>query len=146
MSFKSAFSFSNTSAVQYHIAKHQKILQIILSVSPLQIRPHIKNCVINHHKLLIYVDSAVWATQLRFFHTQIKKAINSKSRENISQIRIRLLPPTPYRQDRKAKKIIPSAENIALIHNHATTVTEGKLKNALFNLSQTLQQRSQQQE
>ena len=143
MSFKSAFSFSNTSAVQYHLAKHQKILQIILSVCPTQIQPHIKDCVINQNRLLIYVSSAVWASQLRFFHTQIKDAVNKQSQEKIEQIRIRILPPAPYSPEKKSKKTIPSTENINLLHDNATAITEGKLKNALLKLSNTLQQHKQ---
>ncbi len=143
MSFKTAFSFANTSAFQYSIAKHQKILSIVLSVSPIQIQPHIKACVINHKKLLIYVDSAVWATQLRFCHAQIKEAINSQSQETVHHIRIRIASPTPYRLEKKAKKTIPSVENINLIHDNATALTESKLKNALLKLSDTLQQYNQ---
>jgi len=143
MSFKSAFSFSNTSAVQHHLAKHQKILKIILSVSPAQIQPHIKDCVINHNKLLIYVSSAAWASQLRFFHSQIKEAVNSQSNEKIEQIRIRILSPPPYEKIKKVKKLIPSTENIDLLRNNATSTTEGKLKSALLKLSHTLQQHNQ---
>ncbi len=143
MSFKSAFSFSNTAAVQYHIARHQKILGIILSVSPMPIQPHIKDCVINHNKLLIYVDSAAWATQLRFFHSQIKEAVNSQSSEKVNHIRIRIFSPAPYQSEKKEKKLIPSPENIDLIRHNAATIAEGKLKSALLNLSKTLQQHSQ---
>ena len=143
MSFKTAFSFSNTSAVQRHLARHQKILSIILSVTPDQIQPHIKDCVINQNRLLIYVSSSAWASQLRFFHTQIKEAINEQSKEKIEQIRIRILSPEPYRAEKESKKIIPSAENIDLLRNNATAITESKLKNALLKLSNTLQQRGQ---
>ena len=143
MSFKSAFSFSNTSAVQRHIARHQKILEIILSVSPAQIRPHIKDCVINHNKLLIYVSSAVWASQLRFFHSQIKEAVNSQSKEKVELIRIRILSPTPYKTEEKSKKIIPSTENIDMLRNNAAAITESKLKIALLKLSNTLRQHNQ---
>ena len=143
MSFKSAFALSNTSAVQYHLVKHQKILGIILSVSPVQIQTHIKDCVINHNKLLIYVSSAAWASQLRFFHTQIKEAVNNRSKERIEQVRVRILPPAPYKTEKKSKKIIPSVENIDLLRHYATYISEGKLKNALLNLSHTLQQHNQ---
>ena len=143
MSFKTAFSFSNTSAVQRHLARQQKILRIILSVSPDQIRPHIKDCVMNQNRLLIYISSAAWASQLRFYHAQIKEAVNEQGKEKVEQIRIRILPPEPYRAEKKSKTIIPSAENIDLLRNNATTITEGKLKNALLKLSNTLQQRSQ---
>lgn len=143
MSFKSAFSFSNTSAVQRHLARHQKILGIILSVSPAQLQPHIKDCVINYNKLLIYVSSAVWASQLRFFDAQIKEAVNEQSSEKIAQIRIRILPPDPYKLEKKVKKIIPSSENIDLLRNNAKAIAQGKLKDALLNLSNTLGQKNQ---
>ncbi len=143
MSFKSAVSFSNISAVQQHIAKHKKILAIILSVSPAQLQPHIKDCVVNHNKLLIYVSSAAWASQLRFFHAQIKEAVNSQSKEKVELIRIRVLSPSPYKKKNKQKKLIPSPENIELLRNNATTITEGKLKSALLKLSNTLQQSNQ---
>ena len=143
MSFKSALSFSNTTAIKYHIAKHQKILGIILSVSPKPIQPHIKDCVINQNKLLIYVDSAVWATQLRFFHSQIKEAVNSQSSEKVSHIRIRIFSLAPYQPEKKEKKLIPSPENINLISHNAATIAEGKLKSALSKLSKTLQHHSQ---
>ena len=139
MSFKNAFSFSNTAAVQRHLIKHRRILAIILSVSPTQIQPYIKDCVINQNKLLIYVSSAVWASQLRFFQTQIQEAVNRQSNERIEKIRIRILPPDPYKTANKTKKIIPSTENIDLLRNNAETITEGKLKNALLKLSNTLQ-------
>jgi len=146
MSFKSAFSFSNTSAVQRHLIRHQRILQIIVSVSPAQIQPHIKDCVINQNKLLIYVSSAAWASQLRFFHSQIKSAVNSQANEKIDQLRIRILPPAPYKAEKKSEKKIPSVKNIDLLGNNASTSTEGKLKDALLNLSLTLRQHTRKEE
>ena len=143
MRFKSAYSFSNTAAVQRHLARHQKVLQIILSVTPEQIRSHIKSCVINHNTLLIYVSSASWASQLRFFHAQIKAAVNTQSTEKVQQIRIRLLSPAPYKAEKKSEKIIPSAETIDLLGNNASTAKEGKLRDALLKLSQTLKKKNQ---
>lgn len=139
MTFKSIFSFSNTTAIQLHLAKHQAILNIILSISPDQIRPHIKDCVINHDKLLIYVSSAAWASQLRFFQKQIKDAINQQSKEKIATIRIRIINPAPYKVVQEDNKKIPSKESIDQLHNHATAIAEGKLKAALLRLSHTLQ-------
>lgn len=139
MSFKTAFSFSHRSAIQQRLIRHQKLLNIVLSVSPIQIQPHIKDCVINEHKLLVYVSSAVWASQLRFFHSQIKEAVNRGSAETIINIRIRILSPEPYKIERQAIKRVPSTQTIAFIADNAESVTEGKLKDALLKLSHTLQ-------
>ena len=139
MGFKSAFSFSSTAAIQYRLAKHKKILGIVLSVSPAQIQPHIKDCVINHDKLLIYVSSAAWASQLRFFHTQIKKAVNQQSGEKIATIRIRIVVPSPLKTVNREKKSIPSVENVEMLRNNADALPEGNLRKALLKLSHTLE-------
>ena len=143
MSFKNASFFSYTSAIQSHLNRHQKILRIILSASPYQLRPHIKDCVINDNgRLLIYVSSAAWASQLRFLSAQLKDAVNSKSNERIQQIRIRVLTPEPFKAEVEEKKIIPSMENIDLIRSSAEGFSGSKLENALLSLSDTLKKHS----
>ncbi len=139
MSFKNASSFSRIpTAIQLHLVKHRRILGIILSVSPDQLKPHIKDCVVNEDSLMIYVSSAVWASQLRFCSTQIQAAVNAQSKERIQKIRVRVLTPDPFKAEKKSQKIVPSTENIESLRNNADTLSEGKLKNALLNLSNTL--------
>ncbi|MDF1582890.1 MAG: DciA family protein [Methyloprofundus sp.] len=139
MSFKNVSSFSRIpTAIQLNLAKNQRILRIILSVSPAQLKPYIKDCVVNEESLMIYVSSAVWASQLRFCSAQIQTAVNTQSKENIRKIRVRVLAPTPFKAEKKSRKIIPSAENIESLRNNADTLSEGRLKNALFSLSNTL--------
>ncbi|MCF7970934.1 MAG: DUF721 domain-containing protein [Methylococcaceae bacterium] len=139
MSFKNASSFSRIpNAIQLHLAKHQRILGIILSVSPDQLKPHIKDCVVNEESLMIYVNSAVWASQLRFYSTQIQTAVNTQSKERIKKIRVRVLIPDPFKAAKKSQKIVPSRESIVSLRNNADMLSEGKLKNALLNLSATL--------
>ena len=139
MSFKTAFSFSNISAIQLQLIKHQRILAIILSASPRQLQAHIKDCVINNNCLMIYVSSAVWASQLRFCSSQIQQAVNAQSNERINKIRIRVLRPEPFKMQKEVKKIIPSIKNINLLRDNAATLSEGKLKDALLGLSKALQ-------
>lgn len=143
MSFKSAFTFSNTAAIRFQLAKHQKILDIVLSVSPAQIQPHIKDCVVNQEKLLIYVSSAAWASQLRFFQVQIKNAVNLHSREKITTLRIRMVVPSLLKSASRERKAIPSLDNIEMLRNNADALVEGKLKSALLKLSDTLKNHNQ---
>lgn len=143
MSFKNASFFSYSPAIQRHLNKHQRILRIILAASPSQLKPHIKDCVVNDNgRLLVYVSSAVWASQLRFLTAQIKQAVNSQSNERIQQIRIRVLNPEPFKAEVEEKKVFPSIESIDLIRSSAEGSSEGKLKNALLSLSKSLKKHS----
>ncbi len=139
MSFKDALSFVQSPAVQSHLIRHRKILRIILAYSPQQFRIHIKDCVINERMLLIYVDSSAWASQLRFLSAQLQNVVNKESSEKIEKIRIRIMPPNAYPLKKTSKKVIPSTENIESLRNNAASISESKLKNALLNLSDTLQ-------
>jgi len=143
MSFKNASSFSGIpSSIFFHIEKHRKILKIIVSASPIQIRPFIKDCVINEDRLMIYVSSAMWASQLRFCSNQIQTAVNSQSNEKIKKVRVRILSPAPFEADNTSQKIIPSEETIESLRNNAGATSEGKLKDALLSLSATLQKQN----
>jgi len=139
MSFKNAFSFIQSPAIQSHLIRHRKILQIILATSPQHVKEHIKDCVIKEHMLLIYVDSSAWASQLRFLSTQLQNAVNKESSEKIEKIRIRVIPPNTYQLKKTNKKVIPSVENIVSLRNNAKSISESHLKNALLKLSDTLQ-------
>ncbi|SHE22488.1 hypothetical protein BPUTEOMOX_222 [methanotrophic endosymbiont of Bathymodiolus puteoserpentis (Logatchev)] len=87
---------------------------------------------------MIYMSSAAWASQLRFCSAQIQLAVNTQSKENIKKVRVRVLAPTPFTAEKKSRKIIPSEENIESLRNNADTLSEGRLKNALLSLSNTL--------
>ncbi|RLA17626.1 MAG: hypothetical protein DRQ62_14740 [Gammaproteobacteria bacterium] len=143
MSFKSAFSYSNTSTIQLQLIKHRRILTIILSVSPEKIQTHIKDCVIKNNTLLIYVSSAAWASQLRFCSAQIQQAVNAQSNERINKIRIRVLAPEPFKMQEEITKVIPSVESINMLRDNADSLAEGKLKDALLGLSKALQRYNQ---
>jgi len=111
---------------------------MVVSVSPKQLQPHIKDCVINNHTLMIYVSSAAWASQLRFYNRQIKEVINTQSNERIKQVRIRMISPEPFVVERTTHKTLPSSETITLLQNNAESLEEGKLKSALLRLGTTL--------
>jgi len=143
MSFKNASFFSYTSTIQAHLNRHQRILRIVLAASPYQLRPHIKDCVISDNsKLLVYVSSAAWASQLRFLSQKIKDAVNSQSNERIQQVRIRVLNPEPYKAEIEETKVFPSVASVNLIRSSAEGTSESKLKKALLSLSDTLNKHS----
>lgn len=153
-SFKAALSFPNRTIAHLYsqIEQQKQVLQRIHDLLPAAIAEHVLHCVINGKKLLVYTDTAAWASQLRFHSSSILDAIAPTTRESVSimQIKImaemspagrrrgigeRALQATPHGR----KPIIPSAEKIELIHNHSQTVSDEQLKLALLRLSTTLE-------
>jgi hypothetical protein len=116
------------------------------NVLPTVIAQHALHCVVNDKKLLIYTDTAAWATQLRFYNSTILAAIAPVTKESISIMQIKIMmetlraTPLPGRTP-----IIPSAEKIKLIRNHSLTVSDQQLKLALLRLSATLAKLSERQ-
>jgi hypothetical protein len=142
--FKAALSYPNRSIAHFYsqIEQQKQVLRCIHEVLPPTIAQHTLHCVINGKKLLVYTDTAAWASQLRFYNSAILAAIAPVTRESVSIIQIKTgveaLQSTPPRR----KPNIPSAENIDFIRNHSLTVSDEQLKSALLKLSATLEKLS----
>jgi predicted nucleic acid-binding Zn ribbon protein len=143
--FKAALSFPNrTIAYFYSQIELQKLVLVkIHEVLPTALAEHVLHCVVNGKKLLVYTDTAAWASQLRFYHSAILASIAPVTRESVSimQIKVRLEVSTAMSQPGRTPNI-PSAEKIALIQNHSLTVTDEQLKRALQRLAATLEKQS----
>ncbi|MGZ8158178.1 MAG: DciA family protein [Methylobacter sp.] len=143
-SFKAALSFPNRTIAHFYsqIEQQKQVLQRIHEVLPATIAIHVLHCVVNGKKLLVYTDTAAWASQLRFYNSAILAAIAPVTRESVSIMQIKIgveaLRATPPHR----KPNIPSAEQIELIHNHSLTVADEQLKTALLKLSATLEKLS----
>jgi hypothetical protein len=159
-SFKAALSFPNGTIAYYcsQIEQQKQVLQRIHDVLPAAIAEHALHCVVNGKKLLVYTDTAAWASQLRFYNRAILTAIAPVTRESVSVMLIKVraeISPTGRRQEAGdealqrmplgKKRNIPSAEKIAFIHNHSLSVADEQLKAALLRLSATLAKLSKHQ-
>jgi len=146
-SFKAALSFpSRTIAHFYSQIEQQKlVLQRIHEVLPATIAQHALHCVVNGKKLLVYTDTAAWASQLRFYNSAILAAIAPVTRESVSIMQIKVRVETLQTASPSRKPNIPSAEKIEFIHNHSLTVSDEQLKLALLRLSATLAKLSKHQ-
>ena len=144
-SFKVSLSFQNRTMAYFYsqIGKQQRILQRIQAVLPGTLAKQIRHCLIRDKKLLIYTDSAAWASQLRFYNSAILDAIAPLTRTPIEIMQIKILAGQTgliLGPERKAK--IPSVEKIAIIRNDSLTVSDDQLKSALLKLSSTLERLS----
>lgn len=102
-----------------------------------------RHCVINDKKLLIYTDSATWASQLRFYNKTILAALPPPLKQSVEVMQIRIIrEQTGINRQSGEKAIMPSAESIEIIRNHSLAVPDHQLKLALLKLSATLQRLS----
>lgn len=139
--FKAALSFPNRTIAHFYsqIEQQKQVLQCIHGVLPAAIAKHALHCVVNGKKLLVYTDTAAWASQLRFYNSAILAAIAPVTRESVSIMQIKIMVETLQATPLPSRKPnIPSAEKIEFIHNHSMTVTDEQLKRALLRLSATL--------
>jgi hypothetical protein len=142
--FKAALSFPNRTIVNFYSQiEHQKqLLRCIRTVLPEALAKYARHCVVSNKKLLIYTDSATWASQLRFYNQTIL-AIPPLIKLSIEVMQIKIIrEQTGINRQPGEKAIIPSAENIEIIRNHSLVVPDNQLKLALLKLSATLERLS----
>ena len=143
-SFKASLSFKNRTMAYFYsqIEQQRRISQCIQAVLPEALAKQVRHCLIRDKKLLIYTDSAAWASQLRFYNSAILAAIVPITKTPVI-MHIKIISGRTglvLGPQRKAK--IPSVEKIEVIRNHSMTVSDNQLRLALLRLSTTLERLS----
>ncbi|WAK02746.1 DUF721 domain-containing protein [Methylobacter sp. YRD-M1] len=143
--FKAALSFPNRAIAHFYsrIEQQRQILQHIREALPEALAKHARYCVVNDKKLLIYTDSAAWASQLRFYSQAILAAVAPITREPVTLMQVKILTEqkSPYEKPiRRAN--VPAKDKIEIIRNLGLNVPDNQLKQALLKLSATLQRLS----
>ncbi len=145
ISFYAPLSCQNRIINYYYqqIQQQQQILQHIQAVLPVALAKQTRHCLIKDKKLTIYTDSAIWATQLRFYSKIILANIAQQSCEPVDTIQIKIITESTgvsLQVARPAK--IPSAATIDIMRNDSLNVSDNQLQQALLKLSSTLQRLS----
>jgi len=144
-SFKSPHSFEGKifTLYKYQIEVQTKLLAKIKQTLPEHLSAHAHYCVLNNKKLSLYTDSAIWSSQLRFYHQTILQSLLSSHSGVIETLQIKIIPPIldpvpPKKQEKK----IPSIENINFILEQAEHQNDENLKKSLFKLAKSFQKKS----
>lgn len=120
------------------VEQQKKMLLQIKTALPKTLAEHTLHCVANDKKLSLYTDSAVWATQLRFYKTVIIEAIAPITPNiEILQIKIDAALATRRHPPRQTAKV-PTPAIIAAIRHDAKQNPNDPLNQALMKLSSTL--------
>jgi len=141
-SFKASLSFKNRTMAYFYsqIEQQRRISQCIQAVLPEALAKQVRHCLIRDKKLLIYTDSAAWASQLRFYNSAILAAIESLTRSPVEILQIKIIGgQTGLILGPKRKAKLPSVEKIESIRNDSLTVSDDQLRLALLKLSTTLE-------
>jgi hypothetical protein len=143
---KSVLSYPNKTITLLCLQINQQlaILEHVKAVLPKELACHALHCVFNdknpnNRKLLIYTNSAVWASQLRFYGKTILTAIESVTLEPVSVLQVKVMNvPEAANTGNKGIAAIPSQTVADEILNHSLMATDQQLKQALGRLSSTL--------
>jgi hypothetical protein len=145
-SLKAVLSYPNKTIALLCLQINQQlaILEHIKAVLPKELADHALHCIFNNKnpnnkKLLIYTDSAIWASQLRFYGKTILTVIESVTSDPVSAIQVKVINVLETANTRKKRMAaIPSQSVADEINSFNLTVTDTKLKQSLEQLSLTL--------
>lgn len=141
MAFKLAQSFQNRTLVvfQSRLEQQQSLLRRIRNALLHPLASHVLHCVANEKKLLLYTDSAAWASQLRFLQQDILQAAGNAQAHPFEKLQIRILTNQLSGNPRTERKAnLPSTERIMLLNNQANALGDSQLQQALQRLGATL--------
>ena len=123
---------------QNRIAEQQSLLQEIQRNLPGYLATQVRHSLLQEGKLLIYTDSAIWASQLRFYSPLILTRVKQLNHPAESvQIKV-LTIATGVALNRPRKAKLPSATTIAQIGSDSQLCSDPQLRQSLLKLSATM--------
>lgn len=145
--FKSALDYPNhtTQRLLATLENHAALRDLVRTVIPDPLAKQVSDCMIRDDTLVLYTDSANWASQLRFYSSIIRTLIATKLARPIATVKIKILAPHPARAPINASRRpkLPSPDTLRYLRKHIQATQDGELKAALFRLSETLLRKSQ---
>lgn len=137
--FKPALAYQHGSlkTCLARIDEQRQCLEMIKKALPADIAIHTMHCLVSGNQLLIYADSAGWASQIRYFQQAILNKMRESGQRNIRGIKVKLMasnPATPIK--RRARR--PSSDTICSILSSVDTENHDELSKAMLKLGNTL--------
>lgn len=145
-SYKPFLLFQNQRIIYLHgqIAQQKQVLQTVQTLLPKQLAEQVDHCVLREQKLLVYTHSAVWASQLRFYHHEMLAAARLCTQLPITMVQVKIISQFIAKTRYLRKAQLPSAERIEQFQKDSTYVTDENLRSALLSLGETLARLSKQ--
>jgi hypothetical protein len=117
---------------------HRQTLAEIKKNLPPVLADHCIHCVPKQDRLIVYVDTAAFASQLRFFVPALVQALASTTHSVFKEIQIRIAMPTGH-QERATKKALPLTEAAGIhVNKTAEACQSEEIRLSLLRLGRTL--------
>lgn len=141
--FKAAHQLKNQPlALWLSILKEQaKLLQIIQKSLPAHAAQAAKHCVLSGPHLVLYVESAAWASQLRFMQAQIIAGLFENGVTQVKSLQVKIIPVAYQNASARRHARLPTATTIAELKQLTTEEKPDSLHQALARLASTLEKR-----
>ena len=132
------FKVESYSSIQHELNQHKRWLQAIKCELPSFLSEHCIDCTKNGKSLILYTDSPVWATRLRFHQSIILASLQQSCNLSIKKIHIRIFVGAKTNRAKVRPPKYPSQNIVKLIGNTAESIHDKTLKKSLLNLTKTL--------
>jgi hypothetical protein len=119
---------------------HRRLLDRIRQVLPQPLRDHCCDCCHRREALILFTDSPVWASQLRF-HAPTMLGTLSITELSIRELYIHTLPSLHLPQRRSKPSRFPSRNIVQLLKTSASNSPSAEIGEALSRLGATLERR-----
>lgn len=124
------------------LALHRRTLQAIRKALPDFLAVHCQDCVVKPDRLIIYCDSALFASQLRFYVPQLQQRLASEQALPFREIQVRNLITATRPSPKPRPATLPSPDIIAMLKANGEGDPASDLGSAWLKLSETLKQQS----
>lgn len=101
----------------------------IRAAVPTEFAPHVVGCVPRKDVVVILVDAAAWATQLRYLQQELLATCRRVLGGHIRQIRFKILPPEPVEEKPSAAELSFATRH--LLQSTADGIADDELAKAL---------------
>ncbi|CAL1240183.1 DciA family protein [Candidatus Methylocalor cossyra] len=125
-------------SLRAQLEDHARLLDAVRRCLPDVLGGHCRHCLITQdNRLLIYVDSPAWASQLRFFGPRLASCVEGVSARPIREVRVRNLldPPPARRSPRPAPR---AGSGVDWLRTSAALLPDGEIRRSLLRLWRTL--------
>lgn len=117
---------------------HRQTLAEIKKNLPPVLADHCIHCVPKQDQLIVYADTAAFASQLRFFAPALLEALASTTPAGFKEIQIRIAIPTAH-QERATNKTFPLTEAAGIhVNKTAEACQSEEIRLSLLRLGRTL--------
>lgn len=140
--FKSALEFPvrPLTVCLERIAEQRALLQAVQAALPSEMAQHAQHCLLKDGQLLIYTDSPLWASQIRFFSEVILNKIRQSGQGKVLVLQLRIIP-ARLEQSVVRQPNRPKAETVRQLGSHARHDSADPLDKSLCRLFETLEKR-----